>query len=62
MSEASDPAVARFEAAFQSCHRHNFPYEDEPLDPLEPGRYLVQVSTPHIHGGCHATTSFVVTE
>ena len=34
----------------------------DPVQPLEPGRYLVRVSTPHVHGaaGCHATGMFKI--
>jgi hypothetical protein len=37
----------------------SFPQEPPP-DPFPTGRYLVLVSTPHLHGGCHATDLFVV--
>ncbi|MBA2382795.1 MAG: hypothetical protein H0V73_11860 [Chloroflexi bacterium] len=40
---------------------HNVAYEGEPPpDPLVPGRYLVQVDTPHLRGGCHTVGQFVV--
>ena len=42
---------------------HNYSYPEEPpAEPLEPGRYQVKVTTPHIDGpeGCHTTTRFVV--
>ena len=40
---------------------YNYAYPGEPpLDPLPSGRYLVSVSTPHVHGGCHAVGWFVV--
>jgi hypothetical protein len=34
----------------------------DPEQPLESGRYLVRVSTPHVNGaaGCHTTTTFTV--
>ena len=32
----------------------------EPAEVLAPGRYLVDVSTPHIHGACRAVGQFVV--
>lgn len=42
--------------------RHHFDYSGEnPLPPMEPGRYLVRVTTPHLHGGCSATGLFRVT-
>jgi hypothetical protein len=43
--------------------RHHYDYSGEnPLAPMAHGRYLVKVSTPHLHGGCHATGMFVVVE
>ena len=40
---------------------YNYAFPGEPpLDPLAPGRYQVNVTTPHISGGCHATGQFVV--
>ncbi len=42
---------------------HNYAYPEEPApDPLATGRYLVEVTTPHISGreGCHAVGQFVV--
>ena len=41
---------------------HNQAPPEEPPTELEPGRYLVDVSTPHIHGagGCHTIGQFVV--
>jgi hypothetical protein len=40
---------------------YNFAWPEEPPpDPLPAGRYLVTVSTPHLHGACHDTGSFVV--
>jgi len=40
-------------------YNRSWPGED-PLPPLAEGRYLVTVSTPHLHGACRATGSFVV--
>jgi hypothetical protein len=41
--------------------KHHYDYSGEnPPPPMEPGRYLVRVVTPHIHGGCHATGMFEV--
>ena len=41
--------------------RHHYDYSGEnPLPPLEAGRYLVRVTTPHVHGGCQATGMFRV--
>ncbi|HEX5826376.1 MAG TPA: hypothetical protein VFY23_02565 [Candidatus Limnocylindrales bacterium] len=41
--------------------KHNFDYSGEnPLPPMEPGRYLVRVTTPHLHGGCNAVGLFRV--
>lgn len=40
---------------------HNLSWPEEPPpDPLIPGRYLVLVTTPHMHGGCNAAGGFVV--
>lgn len=39
---------------------HNQAEPNEPTEPLEPGRYLVRVTTPHIHGGCTAVGRFMV--
>lgn len=39
---------------------HNVSPPGEPSVPLVPGRYRALVTTPHIHGGCNATASFVV--
>ena len=39
---------------------HNQAEPGEPAEPLEPGRYLVRVTTPHIHGGCTAVGRFLV--
>ena len=39
---------------------HNQAEPGEPTEPLEPGRYLVRVTTPHIHGGCTAVGRFKV--
>lgn len=41
---------------------HNLAPPEEPATEIEPGRYLVDVSTPHIHGagGCHTIGQFVV--
>ncbi len=39
---------------------HLLSWEEVPVpDPLLAGRYLVLVSTPHLHGGCFATGRFV---
>lgn len=40
-------------------HNLGLPGEPPP-DPLAPGRYLVMVTTPHIHGACMAVGMFVV--
>ena len=42
---------------------HNYAYPEEPApDPLATGRYLVEVTTPHLSGpdACHAIGQFVV--
>jgi len=39
---------------------HNQPLEGEPSEGLAPGRYLVRVTTPHIHGGCSTVGRFTV--
>lgn len=39
---------------------HNESLEGEPSEGLVPGRYLVQVTTPHIHGGCSTVGRFNV--
>jgi hypothetical protein len=42
---------------------HNYAYPEEPApDPLAAGRYLVEVTTPHISGPetCHAVGQFIV--
>jgi hypothetical protein len=39
---------------------YNVPPPGEPVESLAPGRYLVDVSTPHIHGACRAVGQFVV--
>jgi hypothetical protein len=42
---------------------HNYAYPEEPVrDPLAEGRYLVEVTTPHISGPdtCHAVGRFTV--
>ena len=41
---------------------HNQAEPGEPAEPLEPGRYLVRVTTPHIHGGCTAVGRFLVVQ
>lgn len=41
---------------------HNQAEPGEPAGPLEPGRYLVRVTTPHIHGGCTAVGGFLVVQ
>lgn len=38
----------------------NVPPPGEPAESLAPGRYLVHVSSPHIHGACRAVGQFVV--
>lgn len=39
---------------------HNESLEGEPSEGLAPGRYLVQVTTPHIHGACSTVGRFTV--
>lgn len=42
---------------------HNYAYPEEPApDPLAAGRYLVEVTTPHVSGpdACHAVGQFIV--
>jgi len=33
---------------------------EPPLEPLEPGRYQVSVTTPHLNGACQAIAHFLV--
>src|SRR5215203_4130422 len=49
------PGVTEF-----SLKLHHDYSGESPLPPMEPGRYLVRVTTPHLHGGCHATGMFRV--
>jgi hypothetical protein len=39
---------------------HNQAPPGEPAETLDPGRYLVRVTTPHLHGGCTTVGRFAV--